>query len=468
MTESAYYLDRTLRDEFRGYYPPTADELEKLWSSSLIILDANTLLNLYRYSETTSHEFIEVLRALEDRLWLPYQVGLEFQRNRLTVIEERPAAFDSVMRALTDAKKAISSELSRYKKHASSLDADSLVAAYDAAIEPIIGMVSDARDRHRSTAPTSPNVDPTRDAVTEIFSGRIGAPFSGAELAAIYDEGKARYASEVPPGYRDARKGEPDCYGDLVIWKEILRRAGSDGTSVIFVTDDNKEDWWRVVRGQTLGPRVELIDEFSTTTGELIHFYEPEQFLRFAKERVPAAVSEASLGEVKDVSSEKLAEDVRAIVLARRADLVAQRAQLLDSATKVQENLNRGTQLDVARRAQTTLRGEMEVLRQELKSIRLLEDDLVQGASDPDLGHVDRGRALYQMHDAADRRAAVESRIEGLSAELQQLSRYVKSLEEGPVSNPSRLDALRARIDHVDREIALTDDALLQLDDEDR
>jgi hypothetical protein len=76
-----------MRERFRGFYPPTAEELEELWSSGSIILDTNALLNLYRYSSETRTDFLSVLSAVQERLWIPEQVGKEFHANRLGVIE---------------------------------------------------------------------------------------------------------------------------------------------------------------------------------------------------------------------------------------------------------------------------------------------------------------------------------------------------------------------------------------------
>ena len=42
-----------MRKTFPGYYRPTEAEFRRLWDKCIFVLDANVLLNLYRYSEET-------------------------------------------------------------------------------------------------------------------------------------------------------------------------------------------------------------------------------------------------------------------------------------------------------------------------------------------------------------------------------------------------------------------------------
>lgn len=37
-----------MKESFLGYYQPTEDEFNKLWSEGLVVLDTNVLLHLYR------------------------------------------------------------------------------------------------------------------------------------------------------------------------------------------------------------------------------------------------------------------------------------------------------------------------------------------------------------------------------------------------------------------------------------
>ena len=101
-------------------------------------------------------------------------------------------------------------------------------------------------------------------------------------MDALKKEGKIRYEQRVPPGYMDADKKDGDEYkkfGDLIIWKDMITKAKSEKKPVIFITDDDKEDWWRKHKGRKLGPRPELLDEFKRETGQEFHIYKFDRFI---------------------------------------------------------------------------------------------------------------------------------------------------------------------------------------------
>ncbi|MCH7586295.1 MAG: hypothetical protein IH941_14245 [Acidobacteria bacterium] len=74
-----------MKSSFGEFYEPTDDDLARAWQAGTFVLDANVLLNLYRYGDGSRDKLIDILSALRDQLWLPHQAGLEFHRNRLTV-----------------------------------------------------------------------------------------------------------------------------------------------------------------------------------------------------------------------------------------------------------------------------------------------------------------------------------------------------------------------------------------------
>ncbi len=80
---------RSLREAFPGHFRPTTEEFDRLWEEGMFVVDTNVLLNLYRYSRFTRDELLQVLRALEDKLFLPHQVGREFLDRRLTTIRNQ-------------------------------------------------------------------------------------------------------------------------------------------------------------------------------------------------------------------------------------------------------------------------------------------------------------------------------------------------------------------------------------------
>lgn len=85
-----------MRKNFPGYYQPTANEFSTLWETCTFVLDANVLLNLYRYSAETRKKLLEILKQVSNRVWVPHRAALEYQRNRLDVISKQRAAYDEI------------------------------------------------------------------------------------------------------------------------------------------------------------------------------------------------------------------------------------------------------------------------------------------------------------------------------------------------------------------------------------
>ena len=83
---------------FNGFYTPNKDEIKKSWfdKKTLFVFDTNVLLNLYRYTETTRDDFFQIIDNISEKVWMPYHVGLEYQRNRLTVIKSEKAIFNNL------------------------------------------------------------------------------------------------------------------------------------------------------------------------------------------------------------------------------------------------------------------------------------------------------------------------------------------------------------------------------------
>ncbi|WP_279400990.1 PIN-like domain-containing protein [Priestia megaterium] len=49
----------------------------------LIALDANSLLNAFRYSIVSSKVFLDYLKENEDNIWIPFQVAQEYRKHKL-------------------------------------------------------------------------------------------------------------------------------------------------------------------------------------------------------------------------------------------------------------------------------------------------------------------------------------------------------------------------------------------------
>src|SRR5690606_25847743 len=96
-----------MRKRFSWYLPPSPEELATIWSRALVSVDANVLLDLYRYHGEVRTQILDALRYFEGRLWLTNQAAEEFIRNRTAVISKTSAEYDSANKLLKEFDKSL-------------------------------------------------------------------------------------------------------------------------------------------------------------------------------------------------------------------------------------------------------------------------------------------------------------------------------------------------------------------------
>ena len=74
-----------MKKQFLGWYRRTSGQLSAVWDAAVFVPDANILLHCLRHPENVRDQLLRLFGVLRDSLWIPYQVGLEFHRNRLDV-----------------------------------------------------------------------------------------------------------------------------------------------------------------------------------------------------------------------------------------------------------------------------------------------------------------------------------------------------------------------------------------------
>src|ERR1700679_2272154 len=103
-----------MRNAFPGYFRPSEAEFAAMWESAHFVLDANVLLNIYRYSAPTRSKILDLVESIRDRVWIPHQFAEEFIRNRASVIYEQAQSYRE---ALRDLKSLVDQRLKVPHKH---------------------------------------------------------------------------------------------------------------------------------------------------------------------------------------------------------------------------------------------------------------------------------------------------------------------------------------------------------------
>jgi hypothetical protein len=291
-----------MKEKYAGWYPITPAEVAALWDKAIFVPDTNVLLHCLRHPAAVRNELIRLFDVLKDSLWIPYQVGLEFHRNRLDVEFGAQDAYEALVKDQESLIEKARERLRQLRAHPV-ISVEKELAALDM-------FSADFRARMLAAQVEHPREEIIRavERLTEVLKDRVGEKWTPDQLNALRKEGEDRYAKKIPPGYRDSKKdaGELSKFGDLIIWKEMIDKAKAEKRPIIFITDDAKEDWWWMHRGRKLGPRPELIEEFRAGCGQSFHMYEFSQFLGFAADRYPEI--KAGVGQVE----KSLLEDEKA------------------------------------------------------------------------------------------------------------------------------------------------------------
>lgn len=288
-----------MKDLFPGHFKESEDHIKTVWDSCIFVFDANILLNLYRYSDKNRKEFLNILEDNKDRVWLPNRVAEEYLNNRLTAIDKQESSYDTMISSISSLKK----DLENSNQHP--FVSSDMMTEVQNTFDMLCNELSANKEVHTKRI----NDDEIRDKLLEIFSQRVGLPYLNEKLEEIVIEGKLRYQAQIPPGYKDSKKSNSEdtlferCrpYGDLIVWLQIIDKAKETGKPIILITNDKKEDWWKIFKGKTIGPRPELIKEFKDDVGNDFYMYQPDRFLELARENLNEQVSDNLVEEIREI-----------------------------------------------------------------------------------------------------------------------------------------------------------------------
>lgn len=303
-------MDRVgLYSGFDSFRVPTGDDLRQALQTGTVAVDTNVLLNLYRYNEQTVADLLEILNAVKERLFVPHQVMREFWRNRQSVIAGLGSATKDTFSAFDKNRTSTQDAIRRWAKSVALAEEEreSLLVQVDRLFSELQERLREEPVKLTERTPTIE--DSLLSRLEPLLDGAVGAPLSESEWRAAVEEGERRVESSEPPGYMDAEKLESDlaegASGDYLVWYQLLKAGESQRTDLVLVTADTKEDWWnRGTRGEIIGPRRELVDEYFKAAGGRLYLFEPSHLLKYSSV-LGIGTSEESLHDVERVQNEQ-------------------------------------------------------------------------------------------------------------------------------------------------------------------
>lgn len=417
----------SMKELFPGHFKESEENLREVWDSCIFVFDANILLNLYRYSDTTRNEFLRLLEKIKDRVWLPHRAAEEYLNNRLSVIDQQEQSYDSTIKSINNLK----SDLDNARQHP--FVSEQTMEKVDS----VFNALSEELSKNKKVHTQRISNDEIKNSISQIFENRVGSPFDKEKLEQLIVDGEERYRQKIPPGFKDASKSSESevftekCrkYGDLIVWKQVLEHSSEVGKGIVLVTDDKKEDWWERFKGKTVGPRPELVKEFKDSTSNTFHMYQADRFLELARENLGEQVSPEIVEEIREVR--------------RRDKMAFQKMQEFDSINRKKAKISHMMQeLDHTRHQLMAYESEMASLQEkrhmleaERLELRKYRENFSDGDRELDMEPVMRHYSdineSYHMvrsklEESKDRYKELQHRTMQLEHELAQRMKYIE------------------------------------------
>lgn len=244
-----------MKETFVEYNFFIKEKEEEFFKNATIVLDSETLLTLYYYTDENRRDFFEILRDIKinNRLYLPYQIGFEFYQERERAMlggKELPKklleGYKNAFEKLKNISSSSSSELSLFIKG--------------------------------------------RKKIIDTFNKKIEN---------LDEIGKIRYEAEIPPGYLN--KKEKNKLGDLIIWNDMIEYSKKNKNNILFVKNSPKENWIYEENGISYGANKKLLKEFKEKTeGQKFHIVTLTIFL----DKIKTYLGIANTKELKQATQE--------------------------------------------------------------------------------------------------------------------------------------------------------------------
>src|SRR6266851_4716350 len=248
-------LIQTVYPDAEALFAFSLEPVEAVKDKCLFALDANALLLPYVTSAHSLEEIGKTYKELirQDRLIVPGQAVREFAKHRPEKIGNMVKTwsdFKSKITAVNDLTFPILENTERYENFRElRQQANNLIEKCKEAVGDTVNMVRAWQLN-----------DPVSSLYRELFTKGAVVDLT-VDDKTIREEKERRKKNTIPPGYKDLG------IGDLVIWQTILKVGREKQQPLVFISGEEKADWFHSSDNRTLFPRYELIDEYRRVSG---------------------------------------------------------------------------------------------------------------------------------------------------------------------------------------------------------
>ncbi|WP_429472754.1 PIN-like domain-containing protein [Paraburkholderia sp. WSM4175] len=240
------------------------------------------------------------------------------------------------------------------------------------------------------------------DELARLLEGKILPSPSEEDLAKYRKWALERIKAGIPPGTEDTKKPDGGV-GDALIWKEVINLAKTEKSPIVFVSDDQKEDWVLEVEGKKICALPALRQELITETGQDFQIYAVPRFLSYVKKTESPELSEESIEEAATVRDQRVAT-VEARDLAEFLEAVPIQEDYSAGAHRIWRSLKNmnpsiaATKYEMARVKANLVAVTKEITRVENAMTLGPEFSTAKEASDATLSEADDPPALFRFY----------------------------------------------------------------------
>lgn len=300
---------------FESWSPANDDMVKDALRSGLVVVDTNILLNLYQWRQEVMKDWITLLEAIGNRLFIPHQVMSEFWRNRVSVAMGSARSNVSAKALNKDVRglnRKVEEWVARRRGELSEPESE-LFEQFAMIQDQIEAVFAKAEQDSRQRFSVKPEDDEVVAHLYRLGEGGlvVGKPYSTAKLEQLHKQGEKRYNSQIPPGFMDdsdsseVSKGKgksgSEKYGDYILWSQVLDHVRAERWGkVVLVTADLKKDWWDYseVAGDDSDAYAPLrrahhllVEEMASECEAAYYQLDMEEFLRIGSEAFGAFIS---------------------------------------------------------------------------------------------------------------------------------------------------------------------------------
>ncbi|WOF17067.1 hypothetical protein F1737_10460 [Methanoplanus sp. FWC-SCC4] len=287
-----------MKNKFFGYYKYSKEQFKEIWDDCIFVFDTSVLLNFHKYNPKNVEETFNNFLMNSDRFWIPYHVGEEYHRNLFKVIISQLSVYDKVLNEIKSSKNKIKGLCEQYKLHPYLKLNDSvkdLMNEFEKCSESI--------NKYKKNHPSETENNKVSQIIGDFFEDKIGESPINNEIEEIEREGEKRYEKQISPGFRDIKK-PANKYGDFIIWKEIIEYSKLKDKPIVFIVDDEKNDFWQKRGKKIIGPAPDLITEFYRETNQYYYQYTLDKFLKCYDEMFKSQNKEL-ISDVEDLKRKR-------------------------------------------------------------------------------------------------------------------------------------------------------------------